>query len=152
MHFGSEMNCVSLLLYICKRDKGNQGSRISSHIRYHPLHLDPLGDKLFSNPIFSLIRYFFLLAGLLCVLGPPILPAQLLVRIRAGLPHPLAARHDPRGADRPHGQRLLHHGPHHRTLPRRLLPLPAKEVRCRFFGFLQITSLVSKFPTNRGIT
>jgi len=41
----------------------------------------------------------------------------------------LPARGDPRGSDRPDGLRLLHGGPHGRALPRRLLSLPAQEVR-----------------------
>ena len=69
-----------------------------------------------------------MLAGLRGVLDPPVLAAQLLAGVRAGVPHPVAAARHPGGADRTHGQRLLHHGAHHRALPRRLLPIPAQEV------------------------
>ena len=62
------------------------------------------------------------------MLDPPVLAAQLLAGVRAVVPHPVAAGDDPGGADRAHGQRLLHHGPHHRALPRGLLPVPAQEV------------------------
>ena len=82
-------------------------------------------------PRFFLSSVCAILAGVRGVLDPPVLAAQLLAGVRAGLPHPVAARHDPRGADRAHGQRLLHHGAHHRAIPRRLLPLPPQEVSRR---------------------
>ena len=72
-------------------------------------------------------------SGVRGVLDPPVLAANLLAGVRAVVPHRLAARHDPRRPDRAHGVDLLHHGAHHRAIPRRLLSIPAQEVRLSFF-------------------
>ncbi len=60
-----------------------------------------------------------------------VLGAQVQPFVRHGVPLLLAAVPPAAGSHQPDGQRLLHARPHHREVPRRVLPVPATQVRMR---------------------